>query len=159
MPIVQTWNNVIDAAEIAATFPVSASDLERIGSPASACKWILEPSDELKSLDSPEIEPMMRLLTEAAYGRRVSIKKIVPEDVAFDSPRWYVEFGSMPRISRRLDLPQPDWEKIRRLLGFSASGLFVWLGEAWPGLTIGGIEKPAFLLPSTDWVRHECLSP
>lgn len=89
----------------------------------------------------------------------MALVKVDPEDVEFSTQCWFVEFGSTPRIARRLDLEPPDWKYLERELEFVFPPSFVAFAEAWPGLLIGGFDGPQLLLPSGDWLNHDALSP
>lgn len=158
MPIVRTWNNVIDADEIILHSPIESHDLEELGFPGASDKWLSAPADKLESLGiSQDIVGTQAM--KAAHAGHVALHKFEPEDTEFETPRWYVVFETTPLIGRRLDLTDPDWSHVERSLHFSIPEAFVSFAQSWPGLCIGSLDAPAFLMPSDDWLRHESLTP
>lgn len=159
MPINRTWNNVIDATEVVISSPVAEKNLDDLGFPSTASRWLTHPTEMLKELHTNCGEVISRMVTTACVENRVTLQLIEPEEIEFNPPRWYVAFGTTPTIAKRLDLGLPNWVQLERELQFSIPNTFVSFAESWPGLVFGTLYFPAFLLPSSDWLRHETLSP
>lgn len=158
MPVSRTWNNVIDAYEIVVSNPIEADQLDELSFPSCAAQWISTPADQLTRLGACEGTLGGQTMIAASDGR-VTLTRIEPEDREFESPQCYVVFYTNPLISRRLDLSTPDWPQLTTRLNFSIPDSFVSFAEAWPGLCIGGLDVPGFLLPSSEWLHHDALSP
>ncbi|MEQ8853667.1 hypothetical protein [Gimesia sp.] len=158
MPINRMWNNILDAAHIVITRPTSQAELKKLGFPTSSSDWLACPSALPHDLNVKGGEIIFNRTAQAAADCRITLQKIEPEDLEINSPSWYVVFETEPQIACRLDLSSPDWGLIEQSLKFSISSAFVSFTEAWPGLVFESLERPAFLLPCSEWLRHESLS-
>ncbi|WP_417378360.1 hypothetical protein [Gimesia sp.] len=165
MPVEEIWNNVIDVTQFIVRAPINDLELEILSFPVGAGLWLSKPVGELKKSDDITKNRLLaNSVLEACDNSQISLLKIVPENIGCDSPCYFVVFGLIPANNRtnpsiaiRLDLNVPDWSGIERRCGFSLPPEFVAFAENWPGLTIGSIEFPAFLLPSESWLDHKIL--
>lgn len=165
MPVEAIWNNVIDAIQFIVTAPISDSELELLSFPVGAGLWFAQPIEELKNRHAKTKNHfLVSSVQEACVQSEITLLKIEPEDKSLDDSRFFVVFGlypsavgTKPPVAIRLDLNVPDWIGIERRCGFSLPPAFVSFAENWPGLTIGSIEYPAFLLPPEYWLDHNQL--
>lgn len=165
MPVQEIWNNVIDATEFIVTAPVSNTELKRLSFPVGAGLWLSQPIVQLQNrYEHTNNHLLSSSVRDACAHSKLALLKVEPEDKEFDSPRYFVVFGlypslvsAKPSVAIRLDLDVPDWNDIQRHCGFSLPPAFVSFAENWPGLTVGNIDYPKFLLPPECWLDHKLL--
>ena len=138
--------------------PVSDEDVISLGFSLADHAWLSQPSKEIQNLNTNPSHLISSLATNACSGNLISLRKLEPEDLDFSSPSWFVVFESSPTLAIELNTAHLDWSIIESQLESSIPVLFKSFSETWPGLRIGGFDRPAFMLSSEEWFQHQVLS-
>ena len=168
MPITESWNNSSDCRELIASPPFSLKELREIGFPhevdaitQDAGSFVMK---HLRAL--PSYPRLSAFINNAIRSGSYALLKETPEDIESKDIRFFLSFGTRDEkgkiiypVSVRLGLRNPNWESIREKVGFAPGKCFVDFVESFPGLVLGPIESPEFVLPPKYFTDVSALLP
>jgi hypothetical protein len=162
------WNNSSDCNEFIATPPFNAVEIREAGFPPETDTIIAEASDFVlkKMKDLQHYPKLSAFINDAMHSGFYALIKETPEDIEYKDIKYFLSFGTHDKddrfnysISVRLGLNNPNWESIKETAGFMPGKTFVGFVESFPGLVLGHIEYPEFVLPPEYFINVAELLP
>jgi len=168
VPITEIWNNSSDCHELIATLPFSKEEIRKAGFP-SECDFLIEDTSNYISklcIALPAYRKLSTSINDAIRSESYALVRETPEDEEYRNQRFFLSFGanyekgwSEYPVSIRLGLNSPDWNSLKKKLGFIPGKSFVNFVESFPGLVIHHIEYPEFILPAEYFAKVSELLP